>query len=614
MSGEGIDGGRRPTLHVCLLYVYVCLYHLGIFYNFKKGCQLDAKKLQALQDMHKLQQTDPAKLRELLLANPHIVELLTELNDKYSASKEVTVKGFCTFYKSVYLRELPEAAVPIADAFVWAFHNKKGAIEECWRGFGKSTFLTAWGAYIVGARPVGSTALVRINDKAAQKTGGAIAEMIETNPGWKEIFPHVVPDKEAGWSLENGFHVKDTRVVEKDGYDKWLQLCFADHVAEPSLACGGIESGIIIGMHPSNGMWIDDLHDEGNTRSRAEMDEIIAIMQGNIISTWFGMGGSPAVGVACTPWSENDAYAVMMKTGLFRKISIPIFVRADAVDTEHPCYELWQKNKAEHTVYFAPYGYDVILTAPKEFPVEKCVEMYNANPTRFGQMYLLDLNTLKGLTLLREWLNEYPSEKIMETWPCYFAIDFASTTDKLKQGDTDYFALAIGRAIPGGGVVVQSGFRARLKTHEALAKVEALASMYHPVAIGVERWGKGEEFKNQLVYSTLLPILPLPLQGAPVRSKGQRFETGLAYWFSNGRMWINSVKDDFLKSFEDEWVSWDGGNQKSRTGHDDTLDSVYWLGEISLGQVMQGQRAERDEARKKRSNPLAGIGSYRGYG
>jgi hypothetical protein len=403
------------------------------------------------------------------------------------------------------------------------------------------------------------------------------------------------------------------RVVEKDGYDKWLQLCFADHVAEPSLACGGIESGIIIGMHPSNGMWFDDLHDEGNTRSRAEMEEIVAILKGNIISTWFGMGGSPALGVACTPWSESDAYTVMMKTGLFKKISIPIFVKADAIPPEHPCTMIWEKNKKEHTYYFEPYGYEVVLTSPKEFPIEKCLEMYMANPTRFGQMYLLDLSTLKGLTLLREWLNEFPAEKVGD-WPVYFGIDFASTSDNLKQGDTDYFTLAIGKAVPGGGVVLIGGFRARLKTHEALAKVEALAALYHPAAVGVEKWGKGEEFKNQLVYSTNLPIIPLPLQGAAVRSKGQRFETGLAYWFSNGRMWVLDVKDEFLKAFTEEWISWDGGTQKSRTGHDDTLDAVYWLGEISLGHIMQTTRAGQSEKRDRQKSPMAGIGNYHGYG
>lgn len=569
----------------------------------------------ALLELHDLMQKDPDKLRAMILARPDIADLLLELDAKYKAGAGVTVAGFRVFYKAIYLRPLPEVDEATAREFVWAYTNRKGVMLEGWRGKGKTTFLTAFGAYVVGARPVGSTALVRINDKAAQKMGNTIAEIIETNPGWGGIFGHVVPDKEAGWSAENGYHVKDMRVVEKEGYNKWLQLCFADHGSEPSLACGGVESGIIIGMHPSNGMWFDDLHDEGNTRSRAEMDEIVAILEGNIISTWFGMGGSPALGVACTPWSENDAYVRMMKTGLFRKVSIPIFVKEGQIPPEHPVRGLWEENAKEHTVFFEPYGCNVILTAPKEFGLEKVLECYYANPARFGQMYLLDLSTLKGLTLKRQWLSEFPASKMSDLWPVYFGIDFASTSDQLKQGNTDYFALAMGRAIPGGGVVAFGGFRGRLPTNEALSKVEALAAIYNPVVIGVEKWGKGEEFKNQLIYSTMLPIVPLPLAGAPVRSKGQRFETGLGSSFSNNRMWIADVQDDFLKVFVDEWASWDGTTQKSRTGHDDTLDAMFWLMTVAMGSVMQAERAGHEAIRKIRPpSLLAGIGTYTGYG
>ncbi len=573
---------------------------------------MNPDQMKALTDLHKLMQTDPERLKKLLLEKPEIRNLLIELNDKYSAGKSVSVKGFLTFYKAIYLRPLPEAAEPIVDNFVWAFHEKKGVQMECWRGFGKSTLLTAWAAYIIGARPVGSTALIRINNDKAKEMGSAIAEIIESNPGWKEIFPHVLPDKEAGWSVEKGYHVKDMRVIEKEGYDKWLQLCFADHISEPSLACSGLQGGSVIGMHPTNGMWFDDLHDESNTKSRAEMQEVVDILKGNIIPTWFGMGGSPALGVACTPWSENDAYAVMMQTGLFKKVTIPIYIRADVDYSNHPCKKIWDKNKLEHTVYFEPYGYDVILTAPNPFNLERVTEAYNATLSRFGQMYLLDLTTLKGLTLKKEWLSEYPAEKIDPSWPTYFAIDFASTTDALKQGDTDFFALAIGKAIPGGGLVLTGGFRARVPTHVSLQKVQALAALHYPVAIGVEKWGKGEEFKNQLVYSTSLPIIPLPFAGTPVRSKGQRFETGLASAFANGRIWVSTQKDEFLSAFEDEWVSWDGGLQKSRTGHDDTLDAVYWLLEIALGHVMQNASVRVERVRS--SSPLAGLREHKGYG
>lgn len=569
--------------------------------------------LDGLKSFLALTKSDPEKARKILQSNPKVLKELQELDKKYAAAETVSLEGFQIFYKAIYLRPLPKAAEPIVKEFVWAFHNKKGAMEECWRGFGKSTLLLAWVAYIMGARPVGSSTLIRINEKAAQKSGNTIAEIIDTNPGWKEIFPHVVPDKDAGWSAENGYHVQDMRIVKAEGHDKWLQLCFADHTSEPSLACGGVSSGIVIGTHPTNGSWFDDLHDESNTRSRAEMDEIVAILKGNIISTWFGMGGSPAIGVACTPWSDKDAYVEMMKTGLFRKVSIPIFVKEGEIPPEHPARELWESNAKEHTFYFEPYQCNVILTAPKEFPLEKILEMYNANPARFGQMYLLDLNTLKGLTLKREQLGEFPAEKIDPSWPTYFGVDFASTTDGVK-GDTDYFALAIGKSIPGGGIVVTGGYVDRIPMHTAMAKMQSLYEIHRPILIGVEKLGGGRQFVETLLYSTRLPILPLPLQGTPMKSKGQKFEDVLSSLFSQGRMWISSNHDEYIDMFIDQWVSWDGGQQKSRTGHDDALDGVYLLSLAAQGQVMQSPTpGAKPFIRREGHGLMAGLNTHKGY-
>ena len=50
------------------------------------------------------------------------------------------------------------------------------------------------------------------------------------------------------------------------------------------------------------------------------------------------------------------------------------------------------------------------------------------------------------------------------------------------------------------------------------------------------------------------------------------------------RAWIVDVKNDFLKAFMDEWIGWDG--QKSKTGHDDTLDAVYWTCMTGRGHLM----------------------------
>ena len=565
---------------------------------------------EQLERIRELALDNPEAFKKALADNPRARELLEELSARYGAAESVSVKGFNTFYRGIYNRALPEPDIPIVEAFVNAFHTETGVIEECWRGFGKSTLLIAWAAYVIGARPVGSTALVRINDTKAKEAGDTIAEIIEKNPGWKKIFPHVIPDKVAGWSVERGYHVKDTRICgnNDEGYEHWLQLCFADHVSEPSLATGGVQSGIIIGMHPTNGMWFDDLHDEDNTRSAGEMQKVIDILDGNIIPTWFGVAGSPALGVACTPWSEKDAYVRMMQTGLFEKVTLPIFVKQ--IPEVHPAKWIWEKSLKEHGwKRFEPYGTDVILTWPDAFPIERVMKMYDAGPARFGQMYLLDLTTLKGLTLLREWLGEYPGEKISETWPTYFGIDFASTTDKLRVGDTDYFALAMGKAIPSGGIVTFGGFRGRLSMNESIAKVQALANLYNPVAIGVEKFGAGRQYIEQLIHATKLPIVPLPAQGAPVKSKGERYENVLAPDFSIGRMWISDVRDDFLNAFVDEWISWDGGLARSRTGHDDTLDATYYLREIALGHVMK-MRAAGVGSTERVGTPFATAGAY----
>lgn len=566
------------------------------------------------KSFYELTQKDPQKAREILLANPKVLEALQEYDKKVSASERVSLGGFKTFYKAIYMRDLPLVQEPIVSEFVWAYENKKGVMEECWRGFGKSTLLVAWIAYLIGARPVGSTAYVRINDTKAKEAGDAIAEIIETNPGWREIFPHVVPDKEAGWSVERGFHIKDLRVCGKngEGYNNWLQMCFADHLTEPSLACGGVESGIIIGMHPTNGWWFDDLLDEGNTRSYAEMQKVTDIMDGNIIPTWFGVGGSPTLGGACTPWNENDVYVRMMKTGLFKKVTMPIFVRE--IPEMHPARDVWVRNLEKYgKQYFEPYGCDVILTYPDAFPMERVLEIYAANPARFGQMYLLDLSTLKGLTLKRQTLGEFPVDKISENWSCYFGVDFASTTDRIRK-DTDFFSISIGRIIPSGGVVCTGGFIDRLSMAEAISKLQSLYELYHPVLIGVEKLGSGRQFIELIIQSTRLPVLGLPLEGSPLKSKGQKFEEVLNPLFSTGRMWISSVQDQYLKTFIDQWVSWDGGVEKSRTGHDDALDSMYLLSLVAQGHVMQAPApGVQPRERRKSSGLLGGLQSHKGY-
>ena len=566
--------------------------------------------VKMLEDLLPLVGKDDAAVLRELQKHPEWVAQLAEVKRILDAGREVSVEGFKIFYRAIYDRELPKVDEAVAEEFVYAFHNKTGVMFESWRGHGKSTFLTAWCPYVMGVRPVGSTSLVRINDGKAKEAGKAIATLIETNPGWKKLFSHIVPDARAGWSVENGFNVMDLRITgepDTPGFEKkyarWRQMCLADHGSEQSLLCAGVESGSIIGIHPSNGAWFDDLHDESNTRSQAEMKKVTDIVEKNIVPTWFSVAGSPTIGVFCTPWSENppDAYQVMLKTGLFKHIKLPIFTRDDEGEL------------------FEPMGIKIKLTWPEAFPMEKVEKMWYASPAHFGQMCLCDLESLKGLRLKREWLHEFPFEKIDPTWPVYFGIDFASTSDKLGKRDSDYFCCAIGRALPTGGMVLVGGFRGRLPIQESLLKVQSLASDYsgYLVVIGVEKFNAGRDFAEllkPLVYSSNLPVLTFPFEKqGPLKSKGQKFENELAPMFAGSRMWISDIKDDFIRAFEDEWISWDG--TKSLTRHDDALDAVYGMAYVAQGNLMPRALGSLPVKNKERApSPLTNIGALRGYG
>lgn len=486
----------------------------------------------------------------------------------------VSVEGFCAWYQCKFKRPVPPIVEHVwTPEYVEAYTKHTGVLVEGHRGSGKSTFLITWVEYLIGKRPVGSSQLIRINGQQAGEADEAISATIEHNPAWHLCFPYVVPDIKKGWSITGRF-VKDIEVCGEDdnGYGKWTAMCVSDHLAEPSFLCSGITSRDFIGKHPSNGQYYDDLHDEGNTRSAREMQEIVDIIQKNIVPTWTRPDSRPVLGVACTLWSPRDGYHALLATGLFKHVKTPIYVPLD-----NPTIQVGDKREK---VNWSQRGEVYELDGQKIIPLwnayngETIAELKKRNPVYFGLMYLCDLQSVQGKVLKEEWLHEYPVDKIPRYCPIYFGIDFASTEDKLKEKERDFFALAVLAALPWGGSVIIDGFREHLGFFEAVQRVELFAQQYPTlVTVGVEKWGSGEKFAQALLYNTKLPIVQFPFEGAPVHSKGQRYQNELAPMFVDGRLWMPDVKRQFHEHFKQEWITWDGG--KTITGHDDTLDAVY---------------------------------------
>jgi phage terminase large subunit-like protein len=240
-----------------------------------------------------------------------------------------------------------------------------------------------------------------------------------------------------------------------------------------------------------------------------------------------------------------------------------------------------------------------VPTWPEVFPQEVIDQIRSElGSIEFARQYLLDVKAVEGQTLKRDWLHYWPVEKIDKSWPVVFGIDYASSVDKMKDRDRDYASIAIGRKVPGGGLVVVDGFRSNVMGQGELEqKLLVLATIYNPVIIGVEKLGKGEEFYAALTRHAHLPAVPTTVGQ---KSKGDRFEKIMAPHFEFNRVWVSDNQTPWLKAFENEWVSWPNGE------NDDCLDSVFHMMEVSkdaLPNAMNDMVEYREK--KKIINPWA---------
>lgn len=589
--------------------------------------------------------------RALALLRPGELAALETAARGQAARRQDSPAGFAHFYRLIYGRSLPRHALeewvrPLYAARVAG----KGLIVEAFRGSSKTTTLTvAFSAFRIGQAPGRSHLLVQAGDEMAADSAGQIADIIAHNPGWRQAFPHVAPDRRQAWGV-GGYEVRRTDLP----YAAWRALCGREKGKDPCFVGLGYRSRALIGKHPTGLLVVDDIHDENNTRSRRELDTVLQILQGTILpmvrpETWQVFVG--------TPWASNDALQQLKATGRFVSVKTPIVrkdeggkgkdeggrmrdendvlspksevrgkgfnpaLRHSEAETEratrtqtntaeesiepglpnNPVQQASSPNPGPGTLDLGPGTSDVYTpTWPEVFPLSEIEKQRQlVGEAEFARMFLLDLRAAEGVNLKADWLHSYPHEKLDPSWPVVMGVDYASTADTMQGGERDYYAVAIGRALPGGaGVVLVDGFRARVSQGEAEQQLKALAARYPTTqVIGVEAVGKGEEFYHLLLRSSLLPVLPMQPGG---RSKGARFERGMAPLFQFGRAWLADVETPFLRAFREEWLRWPDGE------HDDTLDAVYWMLYAARHHLMGGGVQGRRE--RGRHNPFGGFG------
>lgn len=503
-------------------------------------------------ELLELAQNRPEALLEIFQKDEKLRNNILENFAPVAASREVSAGGFASYYAEQYGRKLPSIMHDVAEEFSWAYHNRKGVILEGWRGLGKSTFFLAWCPYVMGVNPLGSTALVRINDGKAKEMGKTISNIIMTNSGWKKVFPHVLPDEKAGWSAENGFEVMDTRITGQPGspefdkgYAEWRMKCLANHLSEKSLVCNGVESGGNIGLHPTNGMWFDDLHDDDNTRSVTELGNMKKLIEGNFVGTWFSAGGSPALGVFCTPWSKNppDAYQVMLGTGLFKHIKKPIM-------TVDPNGEPIPMTTSEgQPIDPAWAGKKVKPTWNDAFPVQKIADIIHAAKTRFGQQYMLDLEMSKPKQM--KYMSFPHSEIRWNEWDMTLGVDPVTWVRGVSSGDgVSHFAAYQLLKTPYNTLVVAGG---KLERCDALEGQDYVADVQRTFlktfrAASIENNGGGAIFIAMLSRSKGIKYHQHPVSELGSGDKKKRQFDFLQPLFANGSVQVSDEDTPELRA------------------------------------------------------------------
>ena len=501
--------------------------------------------------------------------------------------------GYKHHYAGIFSHELPSFGWDWMQEFFECYD--KGVRRfgvKAHRGATKSTIWTiGFSTYILAKQPTDSVLIVQKSDTAASKTSSAIAGIIGGNAGWAAMYPNLVPDKTQRWAFE-GYDVMDTSIP----YPEWRQRVLDVHPKDNSFVAYGWSNGGIVGMHP-NWLLPDDILDEENTRSKREMNAVAGTMKGNVLQTlnrppeWDNTKSwkEPCAVFSYTPWYADDFYAYIESTGAYHVMETPLIKEVEPGATG--AFEWRQK-------------YWVSAWSVKD-PV-KMIEQKLAEwgEMDFARMQMLDLTRAEGVNLKREWLHEFPFEKIDKSWPVYFGVDYASSADVAAK-NRDYFTLAVGRVIPMGGIVLIDGFRGILTSGDAELKVQAYANIYHPVSIGFDKTGKGEDAFHRLL-SSGLPMIPCPPKGEGKRSKGERFEgqggMGSAFQFSQAM--LSDLENPFLKSFRDEWAAWPGGK------NDDTLDAVYWMLYVAQAFLLSPPPKSEylGEREKRKLSPFATLG------
>ena len=463
---------------------------------------------------------------------------------------EDSPRGFIIFFYFLVKEgwSLPAHCIPWILAFYEAREKGMSLAVEAARGLLKSTVFSVYmTAYQTALHPDLESIIVMASDKLAGDISTHIAGIFENNVGFRVLFPHIRPDKSAGWGAGGGYEIVDTSVSYSEFRSK--------RTISPSILSTTYKSANVQGRHPRLFGILDDINNSKNSRYPREMQTVKLAVDQEILPAFDRVMMRIDV---FTPWREGDIGDTAKK-------------QEDALHIRTPIYKLDENGELTDEP-----------TWPEEKP-ETWIERLRKRvaPHVFAQMQLCDLKAGGGLILKEEYLHYIELEEIPAKCPVVIAVDYASVAKDQALKGRDYFALAVLGVLGKQRLVLLDGIRKHVDRAEAEQIYMNWCGLYKKqgrlLVTGIEVHGKGEEFGDAMLRAAKGWKVKLLTTGN--KSKGERFENQLAPVMMGGRLLISTETNAFIEQFIEEYLSWDGMG----TYYNDCLDAVYYAVRLVKG-------------------------------
>ena len=217
--------------------------------------------------------------------------------------------SLATFYEWVFAEQgwkLPAHFWPVCLALTdHRIHNLQLIIGP---GVGKSQMLSViYPTWLIGHDPAMTILGISGGESLMQGFQQAAQRIIESSPAFLASFPHIRPDKNAGWSSERGMFVTG----------------HPSGIPDANYLAAGMNSTYITGKHGRT-LIVDDLHNKENSATAEQCKKVKETYYNTILGRADPMGAR--IIVAGRRWSTEDIYGSLIESESFVTLRLP-FIR-----------------------------------------------------------------------------------------------------------------------------------------------------------------------------------------------------------------------------------------------------------------------------------------------